>query len=111
MAAKFCDHDVIDGDADIVDPGTSAARNLSRGSHQAVAELAGFDEADVALRGDSALIMGVAGKRKGRIRQQKNKSAMRDPLSVDHVRLDRHRQSRLSGFDLCDLHAETFAGV
>jgi hypothetical protein len=36
---------------------------------------------------------------------------MGDPLAVDHMRFDRHRQRRPAGLDLDDFHAEAFAGV
>ena len=111
MAAKLGDHDVAGGDADVVDSGPAAARNFPRGRDQHVAELARPDEGDVALRGDRALVAGVAGKGEGGIGQQEDEAAMGDALAVDHVRRNRHRQRRLAGLDLDNLHAEALAGV
>jgi len=111
VAAKLGNHDVIDADAHVVNPGPSAARDFPCHRDQPIAELARPDEGDVALRRDRTLIMGVAGKGERRIRQQEDKSAMGDPLAVDHVRLDRHRKRRLALPDLDDLHAEALARV
>ena len=84
MAAEFGDHDVIGGDADVVDPGTSAARNLPRGRDQSVAQFARLDEGDSALRRHSALVVRVAGEREGESASKKMKPpcAMRWPFTM-----------------------------
>ena len=111
MAAQLGDDNSIDGDADIVNPGASGPRDFPRGRDQPVAELARPDEGDIALGCDRALVVGVAGKGEGGIRQREDEAAMGDAMAVDHVRLDRHRQRRFAGPDLKDLHAEALAGV
>ena len=63
------------------------------------------------MRGNGAFVAGVAGKGKGRIRQQEYEAAMRNAVAVDHVRLHRHRKRGPAGFDVEDFHAETLAGV
>ena len=50
-------------------------------------------------------------KAKVGIREHEDEAAMGDALAVDHLRPHRHRQRRLAGPDLDDLHAETLAGV
>ncbi len=70
MAAQLGNRGVVDGDAHIVNSGTPCARDFPRGRDQEVAELARPDEGDVALRGNRAFVMGVAGKGERRIRQQ-----------------------------------------
>jgi hypothetical protein len=78
MAAQLGNRAVVDGDAHIVNSGTPGARDFPRGRDQEVAELARPDEGDVALRGNRAFVMGVAGKGERRIRQQ----AMPCPLTM-----------------------------
>src|SRR5436305_1380144 len=87
VAAEFRDHDIIDGDMDVVDPRASGSRDLAGPGHEAVAELAGLDKGDAALRGDHALVVRIAGKGECRIRQRENEPAMSDALAVDHMRL------------------------
>src|SRR5450759_595425 len=111
MTAQFGNRDIIDGDAHIVDPGASGSRDFPRRRDQPVAELARPDAGDVALRRDRALVMGVAGKGEGRIRQREDEAAMGDAAPVEHFGLDGHRQDGFAGPDLQDLHAETLAGV
>src|SRR5436190_1760091 len=111
MTAQLGNRCLIDGDTHVVDSGTSGSRDFPRGRDQEIAELAGQDKGDIALRGDRALVMGVAGKRERRIRQREDKTAVGDAVSVHHVRQNLHGQNSLAGFDLEDLHAETFAGV
>ena len=91
MAAQFGNRHIIDGDAHIVNAGTSGSRDFPRHSDHPLAELARPDEGDVALGRDRALVVGVAGKGERRIRQEKDEAAMGDLMAVDHVRLDRHR--------------------
>ena len=76
VAAELGDHNVACGDADVINPGPAVARNFPRGRDQHVAELAGTDEGDVALRGDRALVARVAGKGEGGIGQQEDETAM-----------------------------------
>src|SRR3954471_21778495 len=76
VAAELGNRDIACGDTNVVDSGPAAARDFARGGDQHVAELARPDEGDVALRGDRALVAGVAGKGKGGIRQEKNEAAM-----------------------------------
>src|SRR6266851_6071401 len=111
MAAQLGNRGVVDGDAHIINSGTPGARDFPRGCDQEVAELARPDEGDVALCSNRAFVMGVAGKRERRIRQQEDETAMGDALAVDHVRLDLHRQRSFARLDLENLHAETLAGV
>src|SRR4051812_17827398 len=109
MAAEFGDHHRACGDTHIVDPGAAAARDLARGCHQPVAELAGADKGDRALGRDRPFIVGVAGKGEGGIGQREDEAAMGDLVAVDHVRLDGHRERRLARFDLDDLDAKALA--
>jgi hypothetical protein len=62
MAAQLRNDGIVDGDAHIINPGTSGSRNFPSLRYQPVTELAGPDEGDIALRRDRALVMGVAGK-------------------------------------------------
>src|SRR6266403_1872266 len=87
MAAQLGNRDIIDCNAHVVNPGTSGSRDFPCRRYQPIAEFARPDEGDVALRRNSALIMGVAGKGERRIRQQENEAAMGDAVSVDHVGL------------------------
>src|SRR3984957_6927833 len=111
MTAKLGDHRITHSDLHIVDAGASAARNLACGRNQEIAELARPDEGDVALRRDDTLVVAVACEGKGGIGKAKDEATMGDPLTVDHVGRDRHRQRRLARLDLDDLHAEALAGV
>jgi hypothetical protein len=111
MAAHLGNRGITDADTDIVNPGAPGSRNFPRRRDQPIAELARPDEGDVALRGDGALVVGIAGKGERRIRQQEDKAAMGDAVAVDHMRQNRHRQGGFAGLDLQDLHAETLAGV
>src|SRR6266852_1204793 len=111
MAAQLGNRGIIDRDAHIVNSGATGARDFPCHSDQPIAEFARPDEGDVALRRDAALVMGITGKGKRRIRQQENEAAMGDAVAVDHVWLDRHRQRGFARLDLQDLHAETLAGV
>src|SRR5436309_1607623 len=44
VAAEFRDHDIIDGDMDVVNPRPSGPREFACRRDQTVAELAGFDK-------------------------------------------------------------------
>jgi hypothetical protein len=112
MAAKFGDDGAVaSGDAYIINAGSPAARDFARGRDQPIAKLARLDKSDVALCGDNTFVMRIAGKGEGRIRQRKDEAAVGDPLAIDHVRLDRHRQRGMAGLDLDNLHAKPPAGI
>ena len=111
MTAQLGNRCLIDGDTHVVDSGAPGSRDFPRGRDQEIAELAGQDKRDIALRGDRAFVMGVAGKRECRISQREDKTAMGDAMSIHHVRQNLHRQNSFPGFDLEELHAETLAGV
>ena len=76
MAAKLGNDLIAGRHPHVVNAGASAARNLARGGDQEIAELAGLDESDVALRRDGLLVMAVAGKSEGGIREREDKAAM-----------------------------------
>src|SRR6266700_4459944 len=76
MAAQLGDRDIIDGDAHIVNPGTSGSRNFPCRRYQPIAELARPDKGDVALRRDRALIVRIVGKGECRVGQRENEAAM-----------------------------------
>src|SRR6476469_8922467 len=106
MAAELGDYQVIGGDADVVTPGTAAAREFPCGRDQLVAQLGGLDEGDLALRRDRALVARIASESKGGVGEQENEPAMRDALAVHHIRPHDHGQGCLSGSDIDDLHAK-----
>jgi hypothetical protein len=82
MAAQLGNRGIIDGDAHIVNPGTSGSRDFPCRRCQPITELARPDEGDVALRGDRALVMGVAGEGECRIRQQEDEAAWAMPCPL-----------------------------
>jgi hypothetical protein len=84
MAAQLRNRHIIDGDAHIVNPGTPGSRDFPSRRDQAIAELARPDKGNIALRRDRALVMGIAGKGEGRIRQREIKPpwAMPWPLTM-----------------------------
>src|SRR5437764_4355217 len=56
VPAEFSDDSVAYGDANVVDSGTAAASDLPRSRNETVAELAGLDGGDLALRCHDKLI-------------------------------------------------------
>src|SRR5262245_60273639 len=85
MPAEFGDDGIARGHAHVVDARAAAAGNLPRLGHEPVAELARLDEGDLTLRRDHALIVRIAGERKGGIGEREDEAAMSDALAVDHV--------------------------
>src|SRR5260370_9810341 len=84
MAAQLGNRDIIDADAHIVNPGTSGSRDFPCRRYQPIAEFARPDEGDIALRRNSALVMGVQAKANAESASKKMKPpwAMPCPLTM-----------------------------
>src|SRR5437870_912123 len=86
VAAKLGDHLTrLALHRHVVEAAALAAMALAGLGDEAHAEPAGSQVGDLAMLGHMALIVGIAGERKGRIRQREDVAAMAEAMSVDHV--------------------------
>src|SRR6056297_1325800 len=94
----------------VINAGPPAARLFLRRRGQPFAQLAGREKGDLVFLRDSKLVVAVAGKGKGAVGEREDKAAMTDPVPVQVVRADLHRQNRVARRDPVDPHAELLAG-
>jgi len=94
VAAQFGDRDTIDRYANVVNPGTAGPGDLLCRRNKPVAQLARLDKGNIALRGNGAFVAGVAGKGKGRIRQQSGDRGTLTLRTGSKVSSSRSRASR-----------------
>ena len=110
MAAEFGDHEAfLARHGDIIDAGAAGALALDRLRHQAIAEPRRVEEGNGAVLCDRALVVGIAGERKGGIGEREDIAAVTDAVAVDHGRGHRHRQHGMAGIDRHELDAEAAA--
>ena len=107
MAAEFGDHEAfLARHGDIVDAGAAGALALDRLRYQTIAKPRRVEEGNSAVLCDRALVVGIAGERKGGIGKREDIAAVTDGVAVDHGRGHRHRQHGMAGIDRHKPYAE-----